>query len=107
MMVARWSIDARFGYKAQVVDAMQRWMKEIGSQIGWTEENTRLLTGSIGAREATVQSEILVRDLAELNAAWDKLATIEAHRQWSKDLEPFVVSGTPRWEVFRLVGPEK
>lgn len=103
MMIARWSIDARFGYKTQVVEAMQRWMKEVGSQIGWTAENTRLLTGSVGAGEATLQSEIRIRDLAELNAAWDKLADIEAHKQWSKDLEPFVVSGTARWEIFRLI----
>jgi len=38
-----------------------------------------------------------------LNAAWDKLATIEAHKQWSKDLEPHVVSGSARWEVLRLL----
>ena len=104
MMVARWSIDARFGYKAQVVDALQRWMKEIGSQIGWKAENVRVLTGSVGTREATVQAEILIRDLAELNAAWDTLATLDAHKQWSQDLEPFVVSGSPRWEVLRVVG---
>lgn len=104
MMIARWSIDARFGYKAQVVDAMQYWLKEIGTQIGWKTENVRLMTGSIGAREATVQTEVLVRDLAELNAAWDKLGTIEAHKKWSKDLEPYVVSGTPRWEVLRVIG---
>ena len=104
MMVARWSIDARFGYKAEVVDALQRWMKEIGSQIGWKAENVRILTGSVGTREATVQAEILIRDLAELNAAWDRLATLNAHKQWSQDLEPFVVSGSPRWEVLRVLG---
>ncbi|MCK2096007.1 hypothetical protein [Thauera aromatica] len=51
-----------------------------------------------------MQAEILIRDLAELNAAWDKLATLDAHKQWSQDLEPFVVSGSPRWEVLRVVG---
>lgn len=104
MMVARWSIDARFGYKAEVVDALQRWMKEIGSQIGWKAENVRILTGSVGTREATVQTEVLIRDLAELNAAWDRLATLDAHKRWGKELEPFVVSGSPRWEVLRVVG---
>lgn len=104
MMIARWSIDARFGYKAEVVDALQRWMKEIGSQIGWKAENVRILTGSVGTREATVQTEVLIRDLAELNAAWDRLATLDAHKQWSKELESFVVSGSPRWEVLRVVG---
>jgi hypothetical protein len=103
MMVARWSIDARFGYKQNVVDAMKRWMRDIAPQVGIVEERTRLLTGSVGALEATVQSEHLIDDLAELNRIWDKLATLPAHQQWGKDLEPHVVSGTSRWEIFRVL----
>lgn len=102
-MLARWSIDARFGYKQNVVDLMQRWLSEIAPQVGITAERTRLLTGSIGALEATVQSEHLIEDLTELNRVWDKLATIPAHKQWSKELEPFVVSGTSRWEILRVL----
>jgi len=26
MMIARWSIEARFGYKPQAIEQMQRWM---------------------------------------------------------------------------------
>jgi len=37
-----------------------------------------------------------------LNDAWTKLSTIEAHTLWSKDLEPHVVSATPRWEILRV-----
>lgn len=103
MMIARWSIDAKFGYKQNVVDAMKRWMQEIAPKVGITEERTRLMTGSIGALEATVQSEHVIEDLAELSRAWDKLATIPAHQQWGKELEPYVVSGTSRWEVYRLL----
>jgi hypothetical protein len=103
MMAARWSIDARFGYKQSAVELMQRWLREIAPQVGITADRTRLLTGSIGALEATIQSEHLVEDLAELNRVWDKLASIPAHKQWSKDIEPFVVSGTSRWEVYRVL----
>jgi hypothetical protein len=103
MMVARWSIDARFGYKQNVVDAMKRWMRDIAPQVGIVEDRTRLLTGSVGALEATVQSEHLIEDLAELNRIWDKLATLPAHQQWGKELEPHVVSGTSRWEIFRVL----
>ncbi|HVL75262.1 MAG TPA: hypothetical protein VM406_04540 [Noviherbaspirillum sp.] len=101
MIIARWSIDARFGHKQAVIDSMIRWQKEIGTQIGWNE--MRLLTGSVGARESTVQSEVRLNSLAELSEAWDKLGTIDAHKQWSKELEPNIVSGTPRWEVFRVL----
>ena len=103
MMVARWSIDAKFGYKQNVVEAMQRWLRDIAPQVGITPERTRLLTGSVGVLEATVQSEHVIEDLAELNRAWDKLAIIPAHQQWGKDLEPHVVSGTSRWEIYRLL----
>ena len=103
MIVARWSIDAKFGYKQNVIDLMQRWLREIGSQAGFTAKNTRLITGSIGAPESTVQSEHLVKDLAELNKAWEKLATIAAHKKWSKDMESHVVSGSNRWEIYRVV----
>lgn len=101
MIIARWSIDARFGHKQAVIDSLLKWHKDIGNTIGW--KNFRVLTGSIGAPESRVQSEILLNDISELNASWEKLATIEAHKQWSKDLEPNVVSGTPHWEIFRVV----
>jgi hypothetical protein len=103
MMVARWSIDAKFGDKQAVVDMMQRWLREIGPKVGLTADRTRLLTGSVGALEATVQTEHLVENLGELNQTWDQLAALPEHKQWGKELEPHVVSGTSRWEIYRLL----
>jgi hypothetical protein len=103
MLIARWHIDARFGHKQTVIESVQRWGREIGVQIGWSADKVRIATGSIGALESTVEVEVTVRDLAELDAAWAKLATIEAHQQWSKAIEPDIVSATTHWQVFRLV----
>ncbi|WP_020409713.1 hypothetical protein [Hahella ganghwensis] len=103
MMIARWSIDAKFGYKQKVLDLMQNWVSEIGPQVGLNSDKLRILTGSVGALESTIQVEHLIEDLTELNQTWEKLATIEAHRQWGQDMEPFVVSGTNRWQIFRVV----
>jgi hypothetical protein len=103
MIIARWQIDARFGQKQAVIDSLATWCREIGSQIGWSDSNMRIATGSIGALESTVELEITVEDLAALNESWNKLGDIEAHKQWSKDLEPYLVSGTPRWTVYRVV----
>ncbi len=58
---------------------------------------------SVGALEASVVTEHLVEDLTELQRVWEKLGTIPAHQQWSKELEPNVVSGTSRWEIYRLL----
>lgn len=103
MIIARWSIDAKFGHKQTAIDLMKRWLDEVAPQVGFSANEMRLLTGSIGALESTIQAEHTINDLTELNQMWDKLAKIEAHKQWSKDLEPYVVSGTNRWEIFRVL----
>ncbi|MCM2250861.1 MAG: hypothetical protein NDJ19_00740 [Ramlibacter sp.] len=103
MMVARWSIDAKFGYKQNVVDMMQRWLRDIAPKVGIKAEQTRLLTGSVGALEASVVSEHVIENLGELNKVWDQLAALPEHKKWGQELEPYVVSGTSRWEIFRLI----
>lgn len=101
MLIAVWQIDARFGHKQQVIDKLKEWEEKIGKPAGM--KTGRLLTGSIGAREATVMHEWEVEDLAEIDKIWSKLATHPAHQQWGRELEPLVVSGTSRWNVYRVL----
>lgn len=101
MLIARWQIDARFGHKQKVIDSIKAWSDEIAPRIGLTKG--ALLTGSIGVLEATVEHNWEVESLDELERAWARLGGIPEHAQWSKDLEPWVVSGTARWSVLRKV----
>lgn len=103
MIIARWHVDARFGHKQEVVDSLTWWANQIAPQIGWTRDRMRLVTGSVGARESRLEHEVILQDFAELKTAWDKLATIEQHKQWSRDIEPNVVSGSMYWEIFRII----
>ncbi|NIP32069.1 MAG: hypothetical protein GTO02_21905 [Candidatus Dadabacteria bacterium] len=102
MIVARWHIDARFGHKQTVLESLKNWNDTIGTQIGWSGDKVRIITGSIGALESTIEVDITLDDIAELNDSWTKLGNIDEHKQWSKDLEPYIVSGTSRWEIFRV-----
>ena len=34
MIVARWSIDAKFGYKQTVIELMQRWLRRLRRKLG-------------------------------------------------------------------------
>jgi hypothetical protein len=103
MLIARWQIDAKFGQKQTVIDMLRTWGDTVAPQIGWTKDKSLLLTGSIGARESTVINEWTVADLAELDKAWAALARIDAHKKWGADLEPHVVSGSSRWEIYRVL----
>lgn len=103
MLIARWQIDARFGHKQKVIDMLRDWSRAIAPQIGLDASKGRILTGSVGAREATVVHEWTIADFAELDRAWTKLGTMDAHKKWGQDLEPFVVSGSSRWDIYRVI----
>ena len=48
-----------------------------------------------------MELEVQVEGLAELSAAWEKPGNIEAHKAWSKEIEPNVVSGTQQTALHR------
>jgi hypothetical protein len=103
MFIARWQIEARFGYKQAALDSMKKWIKEVGSKVGWKPDKVRVITGSIGANESTIETEIVIKELRELDEAWAKLGKLKTHRKWGKEFEKYIVSGTARWTIFRVV----
>lgn len=103
MFIARWQIDARFGYKQQAIELMREWEREIGAKAGIDPSRSVVTTGSIGALEATIENNISVESLAELEGFFQKIGNIPAHAEWGKKLEPHVVSGTSRWSIFRVI----
>jgi hypothetical protein len=103
MFVARWQIDARFGHKQNVIDLGQRWLREVGSKAGTDKMDVKILTGSIGAREATVEFNHTVESLAHLEQFFETIGKNAAHKQWGKELEPSVVSGSAVWTIYRVV----
>ena len=102
MFIARWQIDARFGQKQTVIDKLRQWERDIGRQAGTDKMDFKILTGSIGAREATVEANHTVESLAQLENFFAAIGKIEAHKAWSKELEPYVVSGTASWSIYRV-----
>ena len=82
---------------------MRQWQRDIGSQVGLADMKFQIMTGSIGAREATVETHHQVESLAKLEEFFAKIGKIDAHAKWGKELEPFVVSGTSQWQIFRIV----
>jgi hypothetical protein len=103
MFVARWQIDAKFGHKQKVLDLMRRWDADIGRPAGTGDMGFQLLTGSIGVREATVETDHRIETLAQLEAFFAAIGKNPAHAEWGKELEPFVVSGSSAWQIFRVV----
>jgi hypothetical protein len=103
MMIAKFQLDARFGHKDEVLALMRSWSDKFGSKVGWTDDKVRMTTASVGAPESRIVLEVKVDDLAALNQAFDEIATMDGHAEWGKKLEPHMVSGSNRWEVYRVL----
>ena len=101
MFAARWIIDIRFGHKEEAIKLMKRWEEDVGSKCGLERPQMRI--GSIGASESRFESEVRVPSLEALEKAWAQMATNPAHARFSQELEPHVVSGSNRWEIYRVV----
>ena len=98
MFIARWTVDARFGHKDAAIAQFKNW-KQVADKVGW---KMRLLSGSIGD-EARLEMEIAVESLAQLETSWAAMAKDPSHATGAAGLEPHIVSGTNRWEIFRVV----
>ena len=103
MMIARWQFTAKFGRKQEAIDLIKEWNEQIGSQTNIDMSKSRIITGSVGASEGLVENEMEIDDLKELDDFFAKIATIQMHSQWGPKMGEVIVSGSTRWEVFRVV----
>ena len=101
-MVARWTIDARFGCKAAALALLSEWVRDVASQAGLGSSHARLLSCQLGGSESSCEMELCFASLAELEAFFAALPTAE-HAAWSARLAPVVVDASPRWTVLRTV----
>ena len=103
MMIARWHFEAKFGHKQEAIALSRQWDEEIGKQTDLDIEGARMVTGSLGAKEAAVQVDFQINNLGELQEFFDNIATIKMHEEWGKRMGEVIVSGSTFWEVFRVV----
>ncbi|MER9224239.1 hypothetical protein NKI72_01020 [Mesorhizobium sp. M0437] len=82
---------------------VKEWEREIGSLVGVDDLKFQIMTGSIGAREATIKSHQQVESLAQLEAFFANIGKIDAHAKWRKEMEPYLVWGTSLWNIYRIV----
>ncbi len=103
MIIARWQFTAKFGRKQEAISLIKEWNEQIGAQTNIDVTKARLVTGSVGVSEGLVELEMEIEDLKNLDDFFSKIATIQMHSEWGSKMGEVIVSGSTRWEVFRIV----
>lgn len=101
MLIARWHCTANFGHKQEAVDLIKEWASQVGSQTNIDMSKMRLATGSVGASEGLIEAEFEINDLGELQSFFDKIATVQLHKEWGSRMGAVIVSGSTQWVVLR------
>jgi hypothetical protein len=97
-IIARFSFDVPFGKKADLFKQVKKW-EGFAEELGFPRPE--ILVGSIGAPESRVEYDHRFESLAALEAVWTKLSSPRMD-EYQRDMAPFVVPGSHRWEIFRV-----
>jgi hypothetical protein len=104
MFVAEWSFDVKYGMRDEAMRMLMEQKASFKAIPGWKAKRTRVLGGSVGCPESRFVLEHEFATLADLESSWDWLhQNAETFKKLTSQLKNFVIDGSPRWEVYRVI----
>src|SRR5262245_59988253 len=97
--IARFSFDIPFGKKEEAFRVEAKF-REFRDKLGFPKGE--VLIGSIGAPESRVENNYRFESLAELEATFAKVGKEPRMAEFQREMAPFIVPGSHRWEIFRV-----
>jgi hypothetical protein len=97
--IARFSFDVPFGKKEDLF-RIEGKFRALQDKLGFPKGET--LVGSIGAPESRVENNYRFASLAELEATFAKVGQEPKMAEFQREMAPFIVPGSHRWEIFRV-----
>jgi hypothetical protein len=103
MFVCQWHLDVPYGKQGAAVQVMKAWGKDKFAHSEFRRaKGARLLVGHIGESASHVCDEYLFESLADFEAALGGMGN-EIFRKHSDALAPFIIPGSQRWVVYRVI----
>ncbi|APR85653.1 Hypothetical protein A7982_11002 [Minicystis rosea] len=103
MFIARWEFTCRFGKVDDCVSILRKWEMDVGNRVGWKATSVRVLTGFLGGNDSHLEFEAHAENLTDLEGVFNDIDRNPHHREYMRQLEHVIVSGTSKWTVLREV----
>jgi hypothetical protein len=105
MLICQWHLDIVYGKQAEAIRIMRAWGAEKFTSSDFRlARGARLLAGLIGASASHVVDEYSFDSLADFESALAGMGAPQ-FRIHSDALSPFIVPGSQRWVVYRVLEP--
>src|SRR5262249_6580951 len=102
MVVCQWSLDILYGKQREALAAMKAWGEEKFKSSGFRKSRNRVMVGYIGESASHVVDEYTFDSLADFEMALADMGQPQFKRH-SEALAPFIVPGSQKWTVYRVV----
>jgi hypothetical protein len=103
MIVCQWHLDIPYGKQSEALAVMRAWGAEkFASSEFRRARSARLLCGFVGASASHIVDESEFESLADFEAALAGMGGPQ-YRWHSDALAPYIIPGSQRWEVFRVL----
>jgi hypothetical protein len=103
MIVCQWHLDVPYGRQGEALAVMRAWGAEkFASSEFRRARSARLLCGMLGPSASHIVDEYEFESLADFEAALAGMSAPQFRRH-SDALARFVVPGSQRWLVYRVI----
>ena len=103
MFVCQWHLDTPFGKQGEALRIMSAWGREkFASSEFRRAKSARVLVGHVGCSPSHIIDEYLFATLADFEAALAGMSQPQ-FKSHADALAPYIVAGSQRWEVLRVV----
>jgi hypothetical protein len=102
MYICQWNLEIVFGKQKQALDIMKEWGAEKFRSSQFRKSTNRVYTGYIGESPSLIIDEYAFENIEDFTTALTEMGQPQ-FRKYSDAIAPFVVPGTQKWKVFRMV----
>jgi hypothetical protein len=102
MYICQWSLEIVFGKQKQAVDIMKEWGAEKFRSSNFKKSKNRVYVGHIGESPSLIIDEYEFEKLEDFVSALSEMGQPQ-FKQYSDNIAPFIVAGSQKWKVFRVV----
>lgn len=97
-----WSLTIVFGKQKEALDIIKAWGAEKFRSSHFKVSTNRLCVGHVGESPSHILDEYVFESLADFEHALNDMR-LPQFKAFSEALAPFVVPGSQKWTIFRIV----
>jgi hypothetical protein len=97
-----WSLTIVFGKQKEALDIIKAWGAEKFKSSHFKVSTNRLSVGHIGESPSHILDEYVFESLADFEKAINDMR-LPQFKSFSEALAPFVVPGSQKWTIYKLV----